>query len=48
MSETAWTVVAFTAVAVGIGLYLASISLRRRNLSKRLAQAGARRRAGSR
>ena len=47
MSETAWTIVAFTAVGSGIGLYLASISLRRRNLSKRLAEV-ARRRAGGR
>lgn len=42
MSEAAWTVVAFSAVALGICLYVASISLRRRNLVKRLEDAGAR------
>ena len=38
MSTTAWMVVAFLAVGVGIGGYLWSIGARRRGLNRRLEE----------
>jgi CcmD family protein len=38
MSETAWLFVAFAAVWVGIGIYLASIAGRQAKIERRLEQ----------
>jgi CcmD family protein len=37
MSDAAWLFVAFMAVWVGIGVYLATLAARQRNLQRRLA-----------
>lgn len=38
MSDTAWLFVAFSAVWVGIGLYLATIATRQARIERRLEQ----------
>lgn len=40
MSDLAWMFVAFAAVAAGIGGYLASLTLRRRAIERRIAALG--------
>jgi CcmD family protein len=38
MSELAWMFVAFSAVWIGIGIYVLSLGLRQRKLESRLAE----------
>lgn len=48
MSDTGWMVVAFAAVAAGLGGYLLSIGLRQRGLKRRLERTSGRGRAPDR